>query len=221
MNKIIAIIPVSSFNTSKTRLSPFLDEDERSTLLKYMLEDIVEVLRSYVYDVIITSKDVDVLKYAHSLDLLTFKEEEYDSNYLNNALKNTIEYVHKYYEGYHILILPADIPLLSHENMEFVISHNNTYIIAPSRGGGTNLLYIKDDYSFIPNFGEFSFFKHKNSSDFLVYDSFLLSLDINTPEDLGELMLHGKNTKTYEYLKSLNINVENSHGKERLNVYRK
>jgi 2-phospho-L-lactate guanylyltransferase len=54
-----------------------------------------------------------------------------------------------------------------------------------------------------------------------IYDSFYLSIDINTPQDLGELLLHGKNTYTFKYLNSLDIVVENNHGGERLNVYRK
>ncbi|HIJ16037.1 MAG TPA: 2-phospho-L-lactate guanylyltransferase, partial [Methanosphaera sp.] len=37
----------------------------------------------------------------------------------------------------------------------------------------------------------------------------------------GELLLHGTGTSSYDYLISLNIVVESSHGKERLNVQRK
>ena len=34
MDNIYAIIPVSKFNNAKTRLSPFLTEEEREKLLK-------------------------------------------------------------------------------------------------------------------------------------------------------------------------------------------
>jgi 2-phospho-L-lactate guanylyltransferase len=48
-----------------------------------------------------------------------------------------------------------------------------------------------------------------------------MSLDVNTTEDLGEIMIHGSNTETQSYLKSLKIDVEAVHGGERLKVSRK
>ena len=226
MRNIVVIIPVSSFITSKTRLSPFLSVDERSNLLRCMLKDIIETLKSEdISDIVITSKDDDALSYAKSLNLDVFKESEHECDFLNLALLETIEYIKQTKTDSQILILPADIPLISTENIQYIKSHFKDFIIAPSRGGGTNLLYISD-HEFIPEFGEFSFFKHqiqakKREIPLNIYDSFFLSLDINTPEDLGELMLHGKMTQTYNYLDKINIKVKNNHGKERLNVYRK
>ena len=130
------------------------------------------------------------------------------------------------YSDANILMLPADIPLIKQRNILYILENKNDFIISPSKGGGTNLLYINNEYNFKPQFGEFSFFKHVNEARRLVmnpniYDSFYLSIDINTPQDLGELLLHGKNTYTFKYLNSLDIVVENNHGGERLNVYRK
>lgn len=226
MNKIITIIPVSSFNNSKTRLSPFLSENERTTLLKYMLKDIVSSIEDCVYDIIVTSKDDDVLNYAKHLNLSVLKEQEHDDDYLNNSIVDVMKYISKNYDDYNIMILPADIPLISSKNMEYVVKNQDDFIIAPSKGCGTNLLYIKNEYDYHPLFGAFSFFKHIEEAkcrnlNVNVYDSFYLSLDVNTPEDLGEILLHGCDTYTYKYLSSLNIVVENNHGKERLYVYRK
>ena len=47
-----------------------------------------------------------------------------------------------------------------------------------------------------------------------------MALDVNTTEDLGEIMIHGKNTHTKKYLESLGISVESIHGHERLKVTR-
>ncbi len=226
MNKIITIIPISSFNNSKTRLSPFLNIDERKELLKSMLKDIIFGIKDDVYEIIVTSKDDEVLDYAKSLNLTVFVEKEHDDDYLNNSLIDSIEYVHKNYDNADILILPADIPLISKKNIEYLKENSNDFIISPSKGGGTNLLYINNMYDYIPLFGEFSFFKHIKQAEDMgmklnIYDSFYLSIDINTPQDLGELLLHGKDTCTYNYLRSINIIVENMHGQERLYVYRK
>ena len=42
MDNIYAIIPVTTFNNAKTRLSPFLSAEERENLLKAMLRDVTE-----------------------------------------------------------------------------------------------------------------------------------------------------------------------------------
>ncbi|MCI5866943.1 MAG: 2-phospho-L-lactate guanylyltransferase [Methanosphaera sp.] len=226
MNNLVVIIPVSSFNTSKTRLSPFLSEDERKNLLKCMLKDIVKNITGVVEEIIITSKDSEVLDFGCDLNLTTFMEHEHSGNYLNCALLDCINFAKCEFEYCDIVIVPADIPLITRSNIEYIKDHDvYDFIIAPSRGGGTNMLYFKGKYDFIPKFGEFSFFKHIDEAEDLgcrvnVYDSFFLSLDINTPQDLGELLLHGKLTDTYMYLKKLGVNVLNNHGKERLYVFR-
>ncbi|MBR2558282.1 MAG: 2-phospho-L-lactate guanylyltransferase, partial [Methanobrevibacter sp.] len=48
MDDIYAIIPVSKFKNAKTRLSPFLSEEEREELLKAMLHDITDTLKKHV-----------------------------------------------------------------------------------------------------------------------------------------------------------------------------
>jgi 2-phospho-L-lactate guanylyltransferase len=53
-----------------------------------------------------------------------------------------------------------------------------------------------------------------------VYDSFYLSLDVNTAEDLGEIILHGEGTHAREYLRKLRFTVKPSRGSDRLEVSR-
>ena len=54
----------------------------------------------------------------------------------------------------------------------------------------------------------------------MVHDSFFMAMDVNTTEDLGEILIHGDGTKTKEYLRELGISVHSIHGPERLNVER-
>ena len=71
MDEIYAIIPVTKFKNAKTRLSPFLTEDEREKLLKAMLRDVTDTLKKHVDEIIIISRDEQVLKYAESLNVTT------------------------------------------------------------------------------------------------------------------------------------------------------
>ena len=76
MDEIYAIIPVTKFKNAKTRLSPFLSEEEREKLLKVMLHDVTDALKKHVDKVIVISRDEDVLSYAKSLNLETILEDE-------------------------------------------------------------------------------------------------------------------------------------------------
>lgn len=53
-----------------------------------------------------------------------------------------------------------------------------------------------------------------------VHDSFFMALDVNTAEDLGEIMIHGEKTHTRKYLKELKVQFEPFRGSERIKVTR-
>lgn len=225
MKDLIAIIPVSSFNESKTRLSPFLSDDERIELLKVMLNDIINIIRDEVNEIVLVSKDSDVKNFAKELNVNFVSEKNHENDFLNNALSDAICEVKMNFPHNDILILPADIPLIKPQHIATLKNMDNDLIISPSKGGGTNLLCFNNEYEFKTLFGEMSYFKHVNAANELgmsinLIESFYISLDMNTPEDLGELLLHGIGTYTFEFLRSLNIVVTSSHGQERLNVKR-
>lgn len=225
MKNLITLIPVSSFEESKTRLSPFLSKIERIELLKVMLKDIVDVIRNEVDEIVLVSKDENVKEYAKELKVNFVMEKNHDSDFLNNALSDAIYEVKLNFPGRDILILPSDIPLIKQQHISTVKKMDNDFIISPSKGGGTNLLCFNSEYDFLTQFGEMSYFKHLNMANDLgmsinLIESFYISLDMNTPEDLGELLLHGVGTYTFEFLRNIDIVVSSSHGKERLDVKR-
>lgn len=222
MDEIYGIIPVSRFKECKTRLSPFLNEEERENLLKVMLKDVTESVAKYVDNIIIISADDDVLNYGKSLNLKTLKENE-NSN-LNKALKQAMDYCKS--KAKKVIILPSDVPLIGKTNIKMLIDSSKSldFIIVPSKGGGTNAIIMKPGV-IRTKFGDFSYKEHVNAADRKnlnpqVHDSFFMALDVNTTEDLGEIMVHGENTNTRKYLKELKINVESVHGSERLKVTR-
>ena len=222
MDDIYAIIPVSKFKNAKTRLSPFLSEEEREKLLKVMLQDVTDTLKKHVDKIFIISRDEDVLSYAESLNLNTILEE--DNSNLNKALKQAMKYCKG--KAKKVIIVPSDIPLIGKTNLKMLIDASKSldFIIVPSKGGGTNLIIMKP-LAIHTRFEGFSYKEHVNAAERKklnpqVHDSFFMALDVNTAQDLGEIMIHGEKTHTRKYLKELKVAVEPFRGSERLKVTR-
>ena len=222
MDNIYAIIPVSKFKNAKTRLSPFLTEEEREELLKAMLHDVTDTLKRYVDKIFIISRDEDVLSYAEKLNLDTILEDE-NSN-LNKALVQAMKYCKG--KAKKIIIVPSDVPLIGKTNVQMLIDASKSldFIIVPSKGGGTNMIIMKP-MAIRTRFEGFSYKEHVQAAERKklnpqVHDSFFMALDVNTAQDLGEIMIHGEKTHTRKYLKELKVNVEPYRGNERLKVTR-
>ncbi|WP_407378583.1 2-phospho-L-lactate guanylyltransferase [Methanobrevibacter sp.] len=222
MDDIYAIIPVSKFKNAKTRLSPFLSEEERENLLKAMLHDVTDTLKKHVDRIFIISRDEDVLSYAEKLNLDTILEDE-NSN-LNKALKQAMKYCKG--KAKKVIIVPSDVPLIGKTNVQMLIDASKSldFIIVPSKGGGTNMIIMKP-MAIHTRFEGFSYEEHLQAAERKklnpqVHDSFFMALDVNTAQDLGEIMIHGKKTHTRKYLKELKVNVEPFRGSERLKVTR-
>ncbi|WP_407415914.1 2-phospho-L-lactate guanylyltransferase [Methanobrevibacter sp.] len=222
MDNIYAIIPVSKFKNAKTRLSPFLTEEEREKLLKAMLHDVTDTLKKYVDKIFIISRDEEVLSYAEKLNLDTILEDE-NSN-LNKALVQAMKYCKG--KAKKIIIVPSDVPLIGKTNVQMLIDASKSldFIIVPSKGGGTNMIIMKP-MAIRTRFEGFSYKEHVQAAERKklnpqVHDSFFMALDVNTAQDLGEIMIHGEKTHTRKYLKELKVNVEPFRGNERLKVTR-
>ena len=223
MDNIYAIIPVTTFKNAKTRLSPFLSEEEREKLLKVMLRDVTDTLKKHVDKIFIISRDEDVLNYAESLNVNTIREN--DNSDLNKALTQAMKICKG--KTRKIIIVPSDIPLIGKTNIKMLIDAGKSldFIIVPSKGGGTNMIIMKP-MAIHTKFEGFSYQKHVKEAERRklnpqVHDSFFMALDVNTTEDLGEIMIHGEKTHTREYLKKeLKVNVESHRGSERLKVTR-
>ena len=222
MDNIYAIIPVSKFKNAKTRLSPFLTEEEREKLLKVMLQDVTDTLKKHVDKIFIISRDEDVLEYAKKLNLNTILEDE-NSN-LNKALKQAMKQCKG--KTRKIIIVPSDVPLIGKTNLAMLIDASKSldFIIVPSKGGGTNMIIMKP-MAIHTRFEGLSYKEHVNAAERKklnpqVHDSLFMALDVNTAEDLGEIMIHGEKTHTRKYLKELKVKVEPYRGSERLKVTR-
>jgi 2-phospho-L-lactate guanylyltransferase len=95
-----------------------------------------------------------------------------------------------------VLIIMADIPLVSIKNIKDITASRSDVVIAPGRNGGTNAIFIRDPSRFHVDYYSASFLKHRdiarnNGLAVDVFDSFNLSTDIDEVADIAEVLLHG------------------------------
>jgi 2-phospho-L-lactate/phosphoenolpyruvate guanylyltransferase len=223
MTKTFAIIPVSRFSEAKTRLSPTLSPLERENILKSMLMDVIGAIRGNVDQVVVISSDSDVLNFVKDLNVTCLSEK--GKTDLNGALTQAVDWCSDY--ASQVLIVPSDVPLIHPDQVQEMVELSDKWplVIAPAKGGGTNAL-LCPTRDIQMKFGDWSFFEHLKEAEnagmsWYIYDSFYLSLDVNTAEDLGEIMIHGFGTETRKFLKSIGLRVRSNHGTERLMVEKK
>jgi 2-phospho-L-lactate guanylyltransferase len=184
---LTAIVPFKPLNP-KTRLSCVLSLEEREAFAEQMLSDIINALREAGCTPTILS--------THSCefhDPEDFRDSEVfvDSGGLNEALNRMLARTRG-----PVLIIMADLPLVTPEAVTKMLQSRWDVVIAPGRGGGTNAILIRDPSRFRVNYYGASYLKHRRIAleqglSCEVVDSFRLHTDVDEREDLVELLIHG------------------------------
>lgn len=199
-----AIVPIKPLRVGKSRLSGVLSDEERAALNLSMLQNTLNVLVSVdeIEEIFVVSRDSAALAIARDHNCKTVQEDGKPG--LNTALKRATLVVRAYSEK-GVVILPADLPLLTKADMEKVLSLAGSppsIVIAPDRRKeGTNALLIQPAGLINYEFGPHSFTKHieaarKANATIEICHLENLALDLDLPEDL-------------EYLRSLELSILN------------
>ncbi|HJH32137.1 MAG TPA: 2-phospho-L-lactate guanylyltransferase [Methanosarcinaceae archaeon] len=180
-----AVIPYKKEN-AKSRLSPVLTLGEREKFVELMLKDVVDTLSKAGVD------EIDILTTSiysvpDDIEANVIVSELGLNEVLNTYLKKTNEPV---------LIIMADMPLVTPQHICEITTSDKDITIVPGKGGGTNILYIKKPARFSVKYYGSSYKTHcdiakEMSQSVFVYDSFLASTDIDEPQDIVELLVHG------------------------------
>lgn len=189
---IWAIIPVKPLRRGKSRLAGTLSEDERAELNQSLLQHTLNTLTDIkeLEQVLVISRDPHALTIARQYGARTVREDGQPE--LNTALTRATV-VAKVHATRGVLILPADLPLISREDVLTLIGKAvdpPVVVIAPDRHGkGTNALLISPSGLIEYDFGENSFQRHCERANqagarLEIVDLPSLGLDLDLPEDL-------------------------------------
>ena len=190
-----AIVPVKPLSSGKSRLSGVLSQDQRALLNYAMLENTLKVLAKVksVGRILVVSRDPSALALARENGARTVQEDGTPD--LNMALRRAT-IVAQTYTARGVLILPADLPLISPADIEQFLQRGRNppeVIIAPDRRmDGTNALFVNPSGLIDYYFGPGSFHKHLESARACgarteICDLPSLEFDVDLPEDLETL----------------------------------
>ena len=130
-----AIVPVKPLRVGKSRLSGVLSQDERADLNRRLLDHTLDTLTAIpeIEQVLVISRDPAALSLAREHGARTVQEN--GAPKLNIALARATVVVKKYnIRG--VLIVPADLPLLTPQDVQFMLERANdppVVVVAPGR----------------------------------------------------------------------------------------
>ncbi len=207
--KANVIIPVKNLSNSKNRLSKILGGYQRQLLVLVMLEDIIRELSNsdYINKIYILTDD-EVLKKTVFNSNVVVVIQEYGLD-INTSIKTFLNNVYGEVNSQPVIIIPSDIPLIKCETVEEIIKKisqtKRSVIISPAHDNGTNLIALPANRIINFHYGANSFREHvteilNTGLNPLIYDTADLELDLDTPEDVYQLVHSGVHRKTVIYL---------------------
>jgi 2-phospho-L-lactate guanylyltransferase len=187
-----AIVPVKPLQRGKSRLAEVLTQEERLDLNRRLLVHTMDTLTAIpdIEHVLVISRDQAALALAREYGARTV--QEHGAPQLNIALtRATI--VAQTYATRGVLILPADLPLITPEDIQTLLSRAvdpPVVVISPDRRRqGTNALLVCPAGVIKYEFGPGSFQRHcararQAGARLEICELPSLALDMDLPEDL-------------------------------------
>ena len=187
-----AIVPVKPLRRGKSRLAHVLSQEERADLNRNLLVHTIDTLTAIpeIEQVLVVSRDQAALALAREHGARTVQEN--GAPQLNIALARATV-VAKNYVTRGVLIVPADLPLISPEDVRAMLERVQSppvVVVAPDRHRqGTNALLVCPVGLIEYEFGPDSFQRHCDRAQqagarLEICELPSLALDVDLPEDL-------------------------------------
>lgn len=191
MHPVRILVPFK-LKGAKSRLSPILSPDERALLAISMLKDVLDAVSSACAGgatILFKPGNTSLRRQGIRADVRESGLE------LNEAINSFLEEWADMGWPSDVLITMSDLALLSPEEIRGVLGTEGDVVLSPGRGGGTNLILIRDP-GFRTCYQGLSFPKHidfcrRAGLSVGIYASYFTGCDIDEPEDLAEILIHG------------------------------
>lgn len=188
MRRSLRIVVPFRLQGTKSRLSPVLSEEERRVLAQAMLEDVLAAVAGFGRVTVLSRPGLEPRDLGDGVEVT---ESELD---LSGSLNALIEENSSLGWGSDILIVMADLALLTARDLYGILGTEGDVVLCPGRGGGTNMILIRD-MRFRTCYRGCSFPRHLAFASQAglrasIYESFRAGCDIDEPDDLLEVLLH-------------------------------
>jgi 2-phospho-L-lactate/phosphoenolpyruvate guanylyltransferase len=190
--KTAIIVPIKSFERSKTRLGRYLDLEQRKSLCHHLVNDLIKNLSKLeqCQILLITNESINISDDIKDKSLIIREGKNIG---VNNAVSLADSYVmrNKFDNS---IVIPIDIPLLNASSIREIIEYSKKFdkgiCIVPSyRYDGTNILLRKPHTIIETSYDNNSFFNHikrtmEKSAVIKIFDYSALKADIDTIDDI-------------------------------------
>lgn len=226
----VAVIPVKQLGNAKQRLQGILSPGQRRELLRAMFSDVLEAVTTCdrIDSVIVVTGDAEVASVAREFGA-EVRPEPAQPGLIEAVTETGRQLAAEAVTT--MLFLPADVPLISVEELEVVLDGfgrgaGGELMIVPAHDlGGSNCMACSPPDCMTFGFGEDSFRRHLELAAACGVSASVaklpgLGLDIDTPDDLLEAAarLRGQklDTYTHRFLNERGIMTELSKSLKRL-----
>jgi 2-phospho-L-lactate/phosphoenolpyruvate guanylyltransferase len=209
---IFAILPVKSPQNAKQRLTGFLAVEHRETLARILYRQTLAALcqAQGIDRVVVATSDAEVADHARSSGALVFEEDQQVSHSVSAdaACLRAMEM-----GASTVLLVPIDVPTVTPADFTRLAAASNAglrpgLIVVPSSDGtGTNALVRTPPNCIESRFGPGSFRAHLDQARSKGLDADVLRLpglmfDIDTPEDVAELLARSHECQVSSFLRA-------------------
>ncbi|ELY44222.1 2-phospho-L-lactate guanylyltransferase [Natronorubrum sulfidifaciens] len=187
-----AVVPFAATDP-KTRLASVLSPAERSTVARAMLADVLTaIVEAGAEPTVVSTAPLDLDTLSLEATIRDAVSVTVDDRPLTEAVNARLPASH---DAAPTAVIMADLALATPDTLERCFSHDTDVTIAPGRSGGTNALVVSHP-DFRVDYHGASYLDHCEiardvGTSLETVDSFRLSTDIDEPDDLVEVLIHG------------------------------
>lgn len=209
-----ALVPVKALAWGKSRLSVLLSEDARRAVSRAMLTDVLTCLQrsSSVEKFVVVSSDTTLLSLAQKLGAYAVHEGQ--PRGLNGAITLGTDFCVQHGVTA-LLVLLADLPLVEPEDVNFLFQQAEeikpgVVLATCKEWEGTNALLRVPPLIIPPCFGGPSLEWHRAAArrgdvPFRAVEVPHIAFDIDSVEDLQQVLAHPSPTQTYRVLQEIEV----------------